>query len=160
MDYTLIGTLVVAFGVLLLFFEIFQPGFFIAIPATVALVLGLIIIIFKENAFSSAFLVLMVFIALGTLWGTISLYEKLAPPESVGVAPDASYRKGVIGRVTVPVDPHSIKGKVKIHSEIHSARSEEKYDLIPEGTKVEVVSSEGVHVVVRPVDGIKKKTTE
>ncbi len=52
---------------------------------------------------------------------------------------------GMKGIVTTDVQPGSISGKVKLTNQIWSATSE---SAIPAGRKVEVISSEGVHVKV------------
>ena len=51
-------------------------------------------------------------------------------------------------------DPdHDTRGKVKIGSTIWSATSD---DPLEEGTRVEVVDAQGVHVTVKAVDSLKK----
>ena len=55
--------------------------------------------------------------------------------------------------VTVTVVPDSIRGKVKIGNESWSASAGE---VIQVGAKVEVVSSEGVHVQVERIEDIAR----
>jgi membrane protein implicated in regulation of membrane protease activity len=52
------------------------------------------------------------------------------------------------GVVTVDVYPNNLRGKVVIENDTWSATSE---SLIVEGKNVVVVSSEGVHVVVKEI---------
>jgi membrane protein implicated in regulation of membrane protease activity len=52
------------------------------------------------------------------------------------------------GMVTTDVYPHTLRGKVEIEHDTWSATSD---SLIPVGKRVVVVSSEGVHVVVKEI---------
>ena len=85
-------------------------------------------------------IILTIPVIIGTLW----LYKRLggtAPP-STTVTGSLVGREGV---VTVETNPENLKGKVKIGSDTWSADSDE---ILPVGTEVTVVSSEGVHVHV------------
>ena len=54
-------------------------------------------------------------------------------------------------------DPdHETRGKVKIGSTVWSATSDK---VLEEGTRVEVVDAEGVHITVKPVKGGAKKAS-
>jgi membrane protein implicated in regulation of membrane protease activity len=48
--------------------------------------------------------------------------------------------------VTEPIQPNTLKGKVRIQNDTWSANSDH---MIPKGVWVEVYESEGVHVKVR-----------
>lgn len=79
---------------------------------------------------------------------TILLYQRLAPPEP----PTTTVGESLVGRngiVVKEVVPNSIQGKVNIDNQVWSATAEKP---IREGTKVTVVASRGVHVVVEPVE--------
>ena len=75
---------------------------------------------------------------------TVIVYRKLGEPEppSIAVSDGLIGKKGI---VTVRTTADNIRGKVKIGSELWSARSMEPID---EGKTVVVISAEGVHVVV------------
>ena len=51
--------------------------------------------------------------------------------------------------VIVPIVPNTLKGKVRVRSEVWSARASVE---IPEGTRVRVVHGEGVSVTVVPLE--------
>ena len=137
-------------GMMLFLWEMSMPGFFVAIPATVAVVLGAIGIV-VPGFLSNGYWVLLVglVVAAPTTIVTIRLYRRLAPPDAAPTTTTGESLIGRRGRVTVPVVPETTRGKVRIEGVIWSARSESA--AIPEGSVVEVVRSSGVHVVVRAV---------
>ena len=55
-----------------------------------------------------------------------------------------------MGIVIAPVVPNTLKGKVRVKSEVWSARSDV---AIPTGVRVRVVQGEGVSITVQPVEG-------
>jgi len=62
---------------------------------------------------------------------------------------------GLVGAeaiVVVPIVPNTLKGKVRVRSEVWSARANVP---IPEGTRVKVVHGEGVSLTVAPVEPTK-----
>jgi membrane protein implicated in regulation of membrane protease activity len=88
-----------------------------------------------------------VIVLVPTTFLTIKLYQRLSPPgpPETTVATSLVGMKGV---VTVDVYPNNLRGKVVIENDTWSATSE---SLIVEGKNVVVVSSEGVHVVVKEI---------
>ena len=76
---------------------------------------------------------------------TLKAYQKLGKPEppSTTVADSLVGREGI---VTVDTDPETLKGKVRVGSDVWSARSSEPLE---KGTEVIVESAEGVHVTVK-----------
>jgi membrane-bound ClpP family serine protease len=73
------------------------------------------------------------------------IYRKLAPVSNP-VTTTSEGLRGRIGIVTRETDPERpTYGKVRIGSETWSAESTK---VIPEGRKVKVIGSEGVHLVV------------
>ena len=63
----------------------------------------------------------------------------------------------MIGVVTEPVDNLSTQGAVSVGGKLWSARTEES-EVIPVGTRVDILRIEGVKLVVRPVQ--KEEATE
>jgi membrane protein implicated in regulation of membrane protease activity len=153
MDSWVMGLAILIIGMIMLGIEAFTPGMtFMAIPGTVAVVLGVLAMLLGPWLFSEFWYapVIAVVIAIPvtaiTVWG----YKKL----SKGHPPTTTVGDSLIGRqgiVTVEVLPDSIKGKVKIGNETWSATSERP---IPAGAKIEVVASEGVHVTVETIENI------
>lgn len=155
MDGWVMGLIILIVGLILLGIEVATPGqTFMAIPGTVAVILGLISMMVGTWLFSQFWYapVIAVVIALPVTGVTIWGYKKL----SKGHPPTTTVGDSLIGRqgiVTVAIEPDNIKGKVKIGNESWSASAE--YE-IPVGTRVEVVSSEGVHVQVERVESIAR----
>ena len=143
-----VGWLFILAGAILLLVEIHSPGFFAAVPATVLLFMGFLLLV-GVDIFSTGWGILIgVVIAIGAGLITVWAYGTMTTDES----PTTISRDSVIGkcgRVKIPVDTTTLSGKVIIGSTEWSARS--KCSPIPEGKKVKVVDSEGVHVVVEEV---------
>jgi membrane-bound ClpP family serine protease len=143
------GWLLVVIGTLLLVAEALNPGFFIAVPGTVLIILGILLLL-GVDIFTSAWGVLVgVIIAIVAATATIWFYSRMTADD----APTTLSRDSLVGRegqVTIPVNKDSIDGKVLISGQEWSARS--VGGTIPKGKKVKVVRSEGVHIVVEEVE--------
>lgn len=138
-----IGFAMIIIGIGLMVAEAMYPGFFVAVPGTVLLVMGAVFILLPE-IFEQWSPIIMVVTALLASIATLMLYRKIAP----GQKPSSTSMDSLVGMkgiVTIDIQPDSISGKVKLTNQIWSATSESP---IPAGRKVEVLSSEGVHVEV------------
>jgi len=144
-----IGWVMVMAGVAMLLIEAYSPGFFIAVPGTVLIILGVLSLLFPE-IFNSTWIVLIgTVVALVAAGMTIWLYSKITPDEApVTISRDSL--AGHEGRVIKEVNPDNINGKVELNGVEWSARSAE--GLITQGTHVTVVRSEGVHIVVKEIE--------
>jgi len=142
-----IGLAFVITGIVLLLSETAVPGFFIAVPGTVLIVLGLIGMAVEGFITSIWSPVVAIVVCVPTVILTMLLYQKLAPPAPPETTVGASLI-GQIGLVMTDIDPHNIKGKVKIKNDIWSATAAVP---IPAGRKVQVIRSEGVHVTVQEI---------
>ena len=144
-----IGISLVIVGIILLAFELIHPGAWLLIPASIMIAAGLLYLtlpsLLLNSFFGPAVVVLVAFVA---ALATIPYYRWVAPIHEP-LSTTVRSLEGQVGVVVVPVVPDSLKGKVQIQSEIWSARGEQP---IPAGTKVRVVSGEGVSVMVRPMD--------
>lgn len=139
-----IGWAMVIFGIGLLVAESLHPGFFIAVPGTLLLALGAILIILPDMSeqWLAIIMVVTAFVA-GVM--TILIYRRIAPIQK----PSSTSMDSLVGRtgiVVTDIEPGSIIGKVRINNQIWSATSS---TAIPKGRTVEVVQSEGVHVRVK-----------
>ncbi len=145
MDPFLISCIILIAGALFLIYEVFSPGGFCVIPGAVLLVLGIVGIVWPDVLMSIWSPVIALAVAIPVTLVTLKAYQYLAKPEppSTTVADSLIGRSGV---VTVPTEMGSMKGKVKIGSELWSATSDEPLE---EGAEVVVEHSEGVHVHVR-----------
>jgi inner membrane protein len=131
-------------GVIMLLVEISAPGNFLLVPATVLMALGFIGLVFPDVLLSWWSPLAAVIILVPVTIVTIKLYQRLAPPG----APETTVGTSLIGKqgvVEFEVSPGNLRGKVRIENDTWSATSGH---VIPVGTKVKVVGSEGVHVKV------------
>jgi len=144
-----VGWLFILVGAVLLLVEIRSPGFFAAVPATVLLFMGFLLLL-GVDIFSTGWGILIgVVIAICAALVTVWAYGKMTTDEN----PMTISRDSVIGkegRVKVPVDTTTLSGKVMIGSTEWSARSAGV--AIAAGKKVKVIDSEGVHIVVEEVN--------
>jgi membrane-bound ClpP family serine protease len=139
-----IGLAFIIVGVLLFIVEVFQPGFLIAVPGTVFIVLG-VLMSFNLNL-GLWILPIGLAVGLGSLYGTMRLYQSLAPPDT----PSEMSIESTIGKsgiVTRDVKANEMSGKARIGREEFRATSESN---IPKGTKVKVTNAEGITVIVVP----------
>jgi len=139
-----IGLAFIIVGVLLFIVEVFQPGFLIAVPGTVFIVLG-VLMSFNLNL-GLWILPIGLAVGLGSLYGTMRLYQSLAPPDT----PSEMSIQSTIGKsgiVTRDVKANEMSGKARIGREEFRATSESN---IPKGTKVKVINAEGITVTVIP----------
>ena len=142
-----LGLAFVIVGVLLFVVEVFQPGFLIAVPATVFIALGILL---SFNVVDGLLLLpIGLAVGLGSLYGTMMLYQSLAPPDTPSEM-SIERKVGEKGIVTKEVIANDRIGKVKISMEEFRATSDQN---IPVGTKVEVTEAEGITVKVIPLQG-------
>ncbi|MCL7415926.1 MAG: NfeD family protein [ANME-2 cluster archaeon] len=138
-----IGYAMIIIGIGLMVAEAMHPGFFVAVPGTVLLVMGAVFVLLP-GVFEQWSALIMIITALLASIATIMLYRRIAPVQK----PSSTSMDSIIGKkglVTIDIEPGSISGKVKISNQMWSATSESP---IPAGRNVEVTGSEGVHVTV------------
>ena len=142
-----IGLAFIIVGILLFIIEVFQPGFLIAVPGTVFIVLG---VLMSFNLDLGLWILpIGLVVGLGSLFGTMRLYQSLAPPDT----PSEMSIEGKIGEkgiVTKEVVANDRIGKVKISMEEFRATSEQNISV---GTKIKVTDAEGITVTVMPLEG-------
>ncbi|MCL2143340.1 MAG: NfeD family protein [Methanomassiliicoccaceae archaeon] len=139
-----LAILFIVIGAILIMIEAFSPGVFMIIPGTVLVILGIIGYVYPDLLFSVWSPIIALVVAIPVTFGTVKMYQVLARPEP----PTTTVAESLVGRegvVTVRTEPDSIKGKVKIGSDVWSATSDEPID---DGTEVVVIKSQGVHVTV------------
>jgi len=143
-----IGILIIVIGGGFFTIEIFHPGALLLIPATIMIVGGFLYLLIPDVLLRSVWGPIAILIAalLATVV-TILYYRWLA-----GVhLPLATTSGGLVGEeavVIADVVPNTLKGKVRVRSEIWSARA---VAPIPAGSRVRVVAGEGVSVTVEPI---------
>ena len=148
METLALGWLLILIGVILLLIEAFNPGFFLAVPGTTLIIIGAVSLLFPE-IFSSTWIILIgIVTALVAAGGSVWLYARITP-DRVPSTISRDSLAGKTGIVTTIVEHENINGKVVIDSVDWSARS--AGGSIAVGTKVRVVESVGVHVVVEEI---------
>lgn len=148
MDAMTLGWLLIILGAVMLLIEVHSPGFFAAVPATILIIFGILVLL-GMDIFTYPWGVVIA-IAVGIIASviTVTVYSRLTPD----LVPTTISRDSLVGkegRVTKELDPDSISGKVLIGTTEWSARS--RGPKIAVNAKVRVVSSQGVHIVVEEV---------
>ena len=140
-----VGLIMLVIGVIMLMVEAATPGTFIAVPATVLIVLGIIAMAVPGFLYSIWSPIIAVVVGIPMTLVTMRFYAHFSPPSppTTTVGESLISRQGI---VTVEIRPHSISGKVRIGNDIWSATSDE---TIHAGERVLVTGSEGVHVIVK-----------
>lgn len=142
-----IGLIFVIVGVILFIVEVASPGFFVAIPASVLIILGALGMVLDGFFLGMWSPIVAIAVTVPAFLGTMYAYKKLAPPQP----PTTTVGRSLVGKrgiVDTDIIPNTIKGKVRIENQTWSATSDH---YIPKETLVEVVESKGVHVIVREV---------
>ena len=134
-------------GILLFVVEVFQPGFLVAVPGTVLIALGILMSFDDALGLSPMFLLIIgLVVGLGSLYGTMTLYQSLAPPDTPSEM-SIEITIGKSGTVTRDVVANEMFGKAKIGREEFRATAEID---IAKGTKVKVTHAEGITLTVVP----------
>ncbi|HXW66375.1 MAG TPA: NfeD family protein [Thermoplasmata archaeon] len=143
-----IGITLVVAGIALFAFELIHPGALLIIPGSILLVAGFLYLFLPDILLDSYIGPVIVIVAaiLGALV-EIPYYRWVAPVHR----PMSTTSGGLVGEegiVIAPVIPNTLRGKVKVKSEVWSAKADE---MIPVGTRVRVIHGEGVSVTVQPI---------
>jgi membrane protein implicated in regulation of membrane protease activity len=144
-----IGITIVVAGIALFAFELIHPGALLIIPGSILLVAGFLYLFLPDILLDSYIGPVLVIVAaiVGALV-EIPYYRWVAPVHR----PMSTTSGGLVGEeaiVIAPVEPNTLRGKVKVNSEIWSARADQP---IPVGTRVRVIHGEGVSVTVQPIN--------
>ncbi|MFO8109031.1 MAG: NfeD family protein [Thermoplasmata archaeon] len=142
---TSVGLILIVLGIALLILEATEPGFFIAIPAGVLFVLGVISVIYPSILFTWWTPMIVAAVVIPMMIVSMKFYQGISPPSKPTTTMGSSL-VGEVGKVMVRVVPDEISGKVKLKNQIWSATSQVP---IPQGSKVVVTKSEGVVVWVK-----------
>lgn len=140
--------ILIALGALFLLIEAGSPGFFMAIPGTALVALGLFAFFAYDLLATPVGIAVAVIAAIVAAIVTVFVYRKISPDRKpTTVTKDTiAGKKGV---VTVEVNANDISGKVEISGAVWSAKS--SGGVIPVGKPIEVESSDGVHLIVKEV---------
>lgn len=145
-----VGWIIILFGAIFFVTEVFSPGFFLLVPGTVLIIIGVLILL-GVDIFSSGYgIIIGVVIALLAAMVTVKAYGRLASADEIPFTTSMDSLVGKEGILIKTADTKTLDGKANIEGQIWSAKSEE--GLISEGARVRVVSSKGVHIVVKEVN--------
>ncbi len=144
-----IGITLVIVGIVLLAFELVHPGALLLIPGSILLVAGFLCLFLPDvlvNSFIGPIAIIVVAIVAALI--EIPYYRWIAP-NHWPLSTTSAGLVGAEGIVIVPIVPNTLKGKVRVRSEVWSARATAE---IPEGSRVRVVHGEGVSVTVVAIE--------
>jgi membrane protein implicated in regulation of membrane protease activity len=144
----LTGIVLIVIGIGLFIGELLHPGIFLIIPGTVIVVAGVMYTLVPDFLFGTVLGPALVLA--GALIATvvsIKYYQHIAPVHPPMVT-NPNTLIGSEGVVISPVVPDTLHGKVRVRSEVWSARSKV---AIPEGSRVRIVGGSGVSIEVVPV---------
>ncbi len=128
--------------------EFVHPGALLLIPGSILVVGGLLYLFLPDFLLDTPWgAVLIIVAAIVATVLEIPYYRWIAPTHGP-MTTTAAGLVGQVGTVIAPVVPDTLRGKVRIKSEIWSARAPQP---IPVGAKVRVVAGEGVAVQVQQV---------
>ncbi len=144
MEEAVAAVIVMVIGLVLLGIEAFFPGGYLLIPGAIMVIIGAYGYVAPGNFYTGWTPAVAIISAIPVTAATVYLYKRLGSPEPPATTVSGSL-VGREGTVTVDITPGNMKGKVKIDSDTWSAEADSE---IPAGTRVTVVSSEGVHVFV------------
>ncbi len=145
MDPVIIALCLIGIGLVFLIAEAFMPGGYLVIPGTVLVVVGILGYAFPDFLFTWKSPLVAAVIAIPVTAVTVWGYRYLGKPEP----PSTTVAESLVGKtgtVTVTVESGSLKGKVRIGSDVWSAEADEE---IAAGTEVVVDAGVGVHVHVK-----------
>ena len=152
MDGFTSGWITVLIGAILLGCEVVSPGFFLTVPGTVFIILGILMVLGIDIFSNGLGITVAILVVLVSSAATVWMYSRLTPGEQAPLSTSQDTLVGMRGVVTVPVISKDISGKVRINGQEWSARSAKNMDIIPPETEVVVTSAQGVHVVVKPLE--------
>jgi inner membrane protein len=143
-----LGLTVFLIGVALLVIELANPGYYVGVAGTTAIIVGLVQMAWKDLLFNNAFGPWIVTaIAIASLLVSIEFYRRFAPAVKPPETLSSDALVGRTGTVVRAVDPGNLKGKVKVGGIVWSATGPMPID---EGAEVVVTAVDGVHLVVQP----------
>jgi membrane protein implicated in regulation of membrane protease activity len=144
MDPTLIGSVLLVAGLVCLLLEAKLPGFFIAIPGTVMVLLGAMGLLVPGLLLSAVAPLIALLGAAGAGAVTIRFYKALGPSSA---PPITSHPEGLVGEwgVVVKAIDQDGRGRVRVHGQLWSSTA---YEALPIGTQVMVLGTEQGLLVV------------
>jgi membrane protein implicated in regulation of membrane protease activity len=148
LDPAVFPWILIVSGATLLVIEATIPGFFMAVPGTAMIVLGLMVFAGDGIFAPPVNIGITVLATVIAAVGSILIYQKISPDQTpITINQDTIIKN--TGIVTVTVVPDIISGKVDISGIIWSAKSTGA--ILAPGTKIQVIAAFGVHLIVEEV---------
>jgi inner membrane protein len=147
-----IGIVLVGVGIALLASELIHPGALLFIPGSILVVAGFLYLFFPTELLDSAVGPIAILVAAFLATAVEIYYYRWVAPTHWPLSTTTAGLVGQEGIVIVPLVPDTMKGKVRVNSEVWSARAAM---AIPAGARVRIVGGEGVTVRVEPVEATK-----
>jgi inner membrane protein len=144
-----VGIAITVVGIALLAFELVHPGALLFIPGSVMLVAGFLYLFFPVELFGPVGPI-AILVAAGVATVIELYYYRWVAPTHRPMATTAGGLVGEEAVVIAAIVPDTLRGKVRVRSEIWSARAPVP---IPVGSRVRVVQGEGVSLAVEPIEG-------
>ncbi|MCW6166904.1 MAG: NfeD family protein [Thermoplasmatales archaeon] len=148
---TVTAVVLMVVGVALFALELFHPGALLLIPGSVLLAGGMLYLFLPSLLLNSwVGIVVVTAAAVAAALIEIPYYRHVSP----GHPPMTTMPMTLVGKegiVVVDVIPNTLRGKVRVGSEIWSANSSMP---ISAGTPVRIVSGEGVSIKVVPIASV------
>jgi membrane protein implicated in regulation of membrane protease activity len=143
-----LGLLLVGAGLVLYIVEASNPGFFIAVPGTVLIVVGIVLLFFPALFDYPLSWLALILLAGVVSWVTMRVYRRLAPPSTSTTTTSVD---NIVGKLGVAErDISASGGDARIEGELWRARSDSP---LPAGTRLKVVGRDGnLTVKVQPID--------
>jgi membrane-bound ClpP family serine protease len=149
MPLDVLGIAILLVGIALLALEVIHPGALLLIPGSIFLVAGFLYLFFPSALLDSWAGPLAIVVA-GLLATGIEIpYYRWVAPVRPPMSTTSAGFTGEEATVLVAIEPNTLRGKVRVRSQVWSATS---VTPIPVGTRVKVVHGEGVSLRVVPVD--------
>lgn len=149
MELSNIGYGLIILGILLFLAEALIPGFFMAVPATVLLIVGFLALFSPDLGFFGVWApIVCIVVGVPATVATLWFYRRMARPDQAPTTQTAENLVGIEGIVTAEVLPDSMRGKVKLGHQSWSATTHGP--AIPPHARVRVVAVDGVILIVKP----------
>jgi membrane protein implicated in regulation of membrane protease activity len=142
------GSVVLLVGAGFFVIELFHPGALLLIPATIMIVGGVMYLLTPSTLLDSIWGPIAIALAAVLATGITILYYRWLAGTHQPLSTTSGSLVGQEAIVITDVVPNTLRGKVRVRSEVWSAKAKAP---IPAGTKVRVVAGEGVSVTVEPV---------
>ncbi len=149
MPLDVLGIAIVLAGIAMLALEVIHPGALLLIPGSILLVAGFLYLFFPSSLLDSWVGPLAIVLAALLATGIEIPYYRWVAPIHRPMSTTSAGLTGEEATVLVATEPNTLRGKVRVRSEVWSATSAVP---IPVGTRVKVVHGEGVSLRVVPID--------